>query len=89
MSAYYLRKWFDPTFFNCAWCDEEFVASDAIELHVKQVHPFNCYNCVKSLATWHDLLSHAEVCSYSRSTISFFVSSCVGGSLTDAPIVKK
>ena len=50
MSAYYIRKCLEPTVFNCAWCDIEFVASAAIELHVKQVHPFNCYNCVKSLA---------------------------------------
>ena len=85
----YLRKCFEPTIFNCAWCDIEFVASAAIELHVRQVHPFNCYNCIKSLATWDDLLSHAEVCKESRSNIGFFVSSCVGGSLTGAPFAKK
>jgi hypothetical protein len=69
---YYPYSW-DETPLSCVWCEGKFNSKQAVELHVRYKHQFNCNDCMKEFAMISEFMKHAKECVFAQQHVPFFV----------------
>jgi hypothetical protein len=59
--------------FSCIWCDVKFNSIQAIEIHVRHKHKYNCNDCIKEFALRCDFIKHAKQCPSAQKHVAFYV----------------